>query len=1126
MRKIKTKTKDNSKRVKKFADTLKELMHHHTVTHDRNKISEIATKALEMQPLEYPPLVENIASICIDNAILAIADKATKFLEEKLPPTSYRLFLRCRVLDLQRKYGEAIDYAERALKFDDMEILHFMMLHNILGHLYRYTGNAEKSLEHYEISSKKNFDKYAGQKGLVQSQKIKREDFSNYVFSLHNVNVSREKLFEEIFAFNKLHGYEVPFEHSPETHPRHKKIRVGYVSPDIRRHVVAFFSYALYKYYDKSRFEVYLYAKNNEDKSTEEFKRGVDGFRNILFDSPEVAAKKIKEDEIDILVDLSGHTANNCMDIMAYKPAPIQISGIGWFNTTGFKPVDYFLVDKYTDPVGLNEKFFTEKLLRLQHSHFCYMWHDAPTPITAAPCTKNNFITFVSFNNLTKVTDEMMKIWSKIINAVPNSKLYVKGKAFRDQFGADYMLGRFEAAGISVERLIYEADEPKYLEKYNRADIALDTFPYPGGGTTCDALYMGVPVITLVGDRHNSRFGYSLLHNMGLDELCAFTEEEYIQKAIDLANDWDRVRDYHLTLRRKMETSPIMNDVIYMGEVEAAYEKIFHSWIEGKGLPDFPQDEEPITSKMAERYYNRAQEYIALEREQKNIVNVKRALYYFELAAQADKKHDAEIYLFIAACRQELLDYVGAYDAIVKCGEVIDSYKDIDKNFTHDFLCQYYDRRGKLALFNAQAVDAAQSYDKAAQLAEGNKRFTLASSALLCMHFLDLPSEDIAAAHFEYQNLVADIESFTTYHEPNARIKVGYLSADFRQHAMFGVSFGIIACHDKSRFEVTCYSLNETDDVYTNIFKSNVEHFENVRDLSYKELAEKIHADNIDILFDLSGHSAGNVLPVLAYKPAPIQFSGIGYMATTGMKAVDYFVTDKLVDPVGEHEKYFTEKLLYLPSQFCYAQNSDVSEPAPAPCLKNGYVTFGTICRYSKINDDMLQIWKIIMDKVPTAKLVMRAQAFAGLTTIDQLYQRMKNFGFNMDNVSFEPAVSNYTEKIKELDLILDAYPYVGGSTTLDALYMGVPVLTLYGERRNTRFGLSILSGVGIGDLAVSSVEDYINRAVALAVETETLDVLHKNLRTMLKKSNALNTFCYTKILEDAFETTLRQKNN
>ncbi len=1127
MRKIKNKNKakDNEKRVKQQQKLFEELIKQHNEVHDRNRIAELAEKLLELEP-EQPIIVENIASVCIDNSIVPVADKAVKYMEEHFPPSCYRVFLRCRVYDLQRNYGGAIEAAERSLTLEPVSMLHRMMLHNILGHLYRYVGNGEKSLEHYEKSAKMNFDKLSSNEleTLAQCEKIRREDYSNFLFSLHNVNVTRDKLMEEIVGFNKLHEHEKPFTHSPATHPRHEKIRVGYISPDIRRHVVAFFSYAFFKSYDKSKFEVYIYAKNHEDNFSAEFKAGVDKFTNILFDRPQDAAKKIMDDEIDILVDLAGHTANNCLDILAYKPAPIIISAVGWFNTTGFKTVDYFMIDKFTDPVGLNEKYFSEKLLRLQHSHFCYMWHDAPTPVTAAPCTKNGYITFVSFNNFAKVTDEMLKIWAKILDAVPNSKLFIKGKNFRDEYGKNYTLGRFAAVGVPAERLIYEPDEPTYLHKYSETDIALDTFPYPGGGTTCDALYMGIPVITLVGERHNSRFGYSLLHNMGLDELCAFSEEEYIQKAIDLANDWDRIRDYHLTLRRRMETSPVMNDVIYMAEVEDAYEKIFRAWQEERELPEFPQDAEEITPELAEKFYNRAMHYINLENQGKDIVHIKRALYYFELAEKADKKHDAEIYLFMAACRQELMRYVEAYDAICKCGEIIAKSENVSEEFSNTFLAQYHERRGKLALYNGKSFESAEHYEQAANLSDGDLKFRYVSSELLSLHFLNISSEDMAMTHFQYQNLVENIQPFTTYHEKNSRIKVGYVSADFRKHAIFPIALGIIAAHDKNKFEVTCYSLNEEDDIYTNIFKERAEHFENVAGLSCSELAEKIHSDNIDILVDLSGHSAGNVLPTFAYKPAPLQISGIGYMATTGMKAMDYFITDGIVDPVGEHEKYFTEKLLHLPSQFCYAHNSDVSVPDGAPCKKNNFVTLGTICRYSKINDDMLKIWKVILDQLPEAKLIMRAQEFESVSTMDQLYERMKKFGFNMDNVNFQPAVDNYLEVIKELDLILDPFPYVGGSTTLDAIFMGVPVLTLYGERRSTRFGLSILKNVGLENFAVNSVEDYISRAVAFARDTDALDYLHKNLREQLKKSNALNSVVYTKILEQAFVSILSEQ--
>ena len=362
MRKIKNKLKPKEveKRLKQQQKLFEELIEQHNNLHDLDKIAEISEKLLALE-CDKSVVMENVVSICIDNNILPVAEKAMTYFEEHFPSTCYSVFLRCRVYDMQHDYGHAIEAAERALTLEHVSMLHRMMIHNILGHLYRYTGNGEKSLEHYEKSAKMNFDNFPANEmsTLAQCEKIRREDYSNFLFSLHNVNVTRDKLMQEIVGFNKLHEYEKPFTHSPQTHPRHEKIRVGYISPDIRRHVVAFFSYAFFKSYDKSKFEVYVYAKNREDHFSAEFKAAVDKFTNILFDKPEDAAKKIVDDEIDILVDLAGHTANNCLEVLAYKPAPIIISGIGWFNTTGFKTVDYFMIDKFTDPVGLNEKYFS-----------------------------------------------------------------------------------------------------------------------------------------------------------------------------------------------------------------------------------------------------------------------------------------------------------------------------------------------------------------------------------------------------------------------------------------------------------------------------------------------------------------------------------------------------------------------------------------------------------------------------------------------------------------------------------------------------------------------------------------------------------------------------------------------
>jgi len=1125
LRKIKVNKKEQEKKQKKVQKLLEELFYYHGQVHDEAKTLATVKAISELEP-DDPIPAEKVASIYVDYNRTAEADKAVTYLEKKFPPTPYRLFLRSRVCDLKADYGGCIEYSEKALTLPGLDLLTRMMIYNILGHAYRYAGDAPNSLKYYELSAKIDPNGTQDPNARVYVDRIKREDYSNFLFSLHNVNVSREKIFEEICGFNELYEKVDAFVHDPATHPRHEKLRIGYTGPDIRRHVVAFFSYAFYKCYDKSRFEVYIYAKNKEDNVAEDFKKSVDGFRNILFDEPKVAAQKIKDDEIDILVDLSGHTANNVMPVVAYKPAPIIISAIGWFNTTGFKPIDYFMVDKYTDPVGLNEKYFSEKMLRLQHSHFCYMWHDDPTVVNPAPCVKNGFITFVSFNNFTKVTDEALRVWAKIVNAVPGSKLYLKGKAFRDKYGIDAALKRIQDAGLSLDRLIYEPDEMKYLQKYSRADIALDTFPYPGGGTTCDALYMGLPVITLVQERHNSRFGYSLLMNMGLGELCAFSEEEYIQKAVDLANDWDRVRDYHLTIRRKMEESPVMNDTIYMGEVEEAYEKIFNAWINGEELPEFPQDAPPVTPEQAENYYNRAKKYLEMEpaffeNKVENPINIKRALYNFERAAQADKNHEAEIFYLITLCRQNLKDYAGAYQSICATGRAIYEHGHNLDEFSREFLKNYHKMQAQLELWSGHPASAVENYEKAANFAKTlEDKCALVSATISTLTYLYIPSKDLAELHFNYQKLLDNIQPYTEYHQREGKIKIAYISPNFCQHENFPITFGMIASHDKTKFEVTCYSLSEKEDIYKELFKRQVEKFVDVRNLSFAEIAEKIHNDKIDILVDLAGHSAENILPVFAYKPAPVQISsGIGYSFTSGLKTMDYFITDEILDPPGSHENFFTEKLLYMPSQFCYAMREDVPVPQYAPCTKRDYIVFGTICRWQDVNDDILKIWQKILARVPKSAMLIRAEEFVSNSAIDDAYERMKKIGFNMDQILFRPNTANYMEEMTHLDIILDPYPHVGKCLTFDALYMGVPVVTFYGERRSTRIGLTILKQLGLEGLAVpiNSPQDYIERAVGLVSDIGTLDTLHKNLRTMIQKTMSIRPKRHCQLLEEKY---------
>ncbi len=1063
--------------------------------HDLAGALAVAEEILELLPLNRP-LLQRAASLFIDQGKAEQAGRLVAFLEQNFPLTGYLLFQKARVEQLNMEYGEAIRHAEAALAMQDTTLWQTALLHNILGHMYRRMGIIDKSAAHYRASGLMRGSSADGDDAMAIS------DYSNYLFTLHNRECSREFLFGEIKKYNDFFSGIKQYSH--ERRKRHDKIRIGYVSPDLRRHVVAFFSYAFFKSYDKRRFEVYAYAKCEEDDSSREFAAAIDKWTNIRFDSNQEAASKIFEDEIDILVDLSGHTGNNCLPIMAYKPAPVQVSGIGWFNSTGLAAIDYFLADHYTDPEGLNDAYFTEKLLRLPHSHFCYMWHDAPIPVPPVPFRQKGHITFGSFNNFAKVSDEMLQVWGKILRAVPGSEIFLKGQMFNSPYGTQLALARMEKAGIPLQAVTAEPMLPEYLHKYSQIDIALDTYPYPGGGTTCDALYMGVPVITRVGKRHNARFGYSLLMNMGLEELCAFDEQDYIEKAVALANDPERLVYLHQTLRRRMRQSPLMDDGMYMAELESAYIRIWESWLQADAQMKNGQQEDAAALGL----------FYAKEYEQgKNLVDAKRAEYWLMQAVETDADKDIELGVMLCGIRQQLCNHQGAYQAIMQAEEKLRQIPRTD--VSPAFLYALYSRKAAAALTAGHPLEAFAAYQEAWQNADTQEsRTAMYSSLLLTAHYLDFTSQDMADLHRIYGGMFADLSPYTQWHRHKGKIRLAYISPDFRMHVMFSFYYGLLACADKNRFELYAYSMDASADAFTEQVKAQVEHFICLAGLTYEEAAARIHADGIDVLIDLAGHSANSGLPILAYKPAPVQISGLGYLDTTGLSAVDYLITDEIVDPPGMHEAFTTEKMLYLPSQYSYVGRNDVPVSQGTPAQPRGYIVFGVFNHYRKITDEMLTVWWEIMQQVPDSRLLLKSQELISDSLVDAAYERLRSIGFDMDRVVFEPATLDYMERYLVVDIALDTYPYPGGGTTFDALYMGVPVITRYGERRNTRFGLSALQNIGLGDLAAASNELYIERAVGLAKDRELLDILHQNLRKMLMGSIAGKPQAYTRILE------------
>ena len=1106
------------------------------------KDMEQALQAADILFWQYPDYVsamESVTSLYIDVGDFALAACSLQSMCRVLPVSPYRLYLQARVEHRQMKHEAAIAHAEQALQYPDIHPWEAARLHNILGRLYREVGETEQAAAAYLAASA--CPDYAG----------RLDDYSNYLFCLHYREQEPLELLNASRRYDDFFSFVVPCQHL--TRQRHEKLRIGYISPDIRKHVVLFFSQVMFQEYDPVQFEVYCYMNGAEDEQSREIAAAVAGWRNIQNLSSAEAARQIYEDEIDILVDLAGHTANNCLPVLAYHPAPVQISGIGWFDTTGLQAVDYFLADRYTDPEGLHDARFTEKLLRLPHSHFCYRWHDTADDVQETPCQSAGTVTFGCLNNFAKITDELLALWADILRELPDARLLLKGRTMEVPYGRQQARRRLRQAGIPLERVEFSGFTKAYLNTYQRIDIALDTYPYPGGGTTCDALYMGVPVITRVGERHGARFGYSLLMNMGLGELCAFTPEEYVAKAVALARDTERLQTLHQTLRRRMRRSALMDEGQYMGELEQAYQTVWQDWlyegapaaarakagrqIEHKLIQAMKRQDWEMVRRLGGRLTGAGQvsaqavEAMGLAYSYgESLLEQKRAVYWLRRAVQLTRQNLGFLYGILAEALEKTRDYAGAYEAVHMALAHIEE----DVHFTRpEYRQSLYAHQAKLALSLGCHEEAMSAYRQAAEAAPSLEgKASMYSSLLLTAHYLPLKSAELFTLHQGYASLLTDIVPLPP-RQPgqlaDGRLHIGYLSPDFRQHVLFAFYYALLFCYDHDHFHVTCYSRSAVQDGFTGQIRSVVDAFVDVSSLSLAETAQRIRDDGIDILVDLAGHSADSGLPVLAWKPAPVQISGLGYMATTGLPAVDYFLTDEIVDPPGEHEAYFTENLLYLPSQFSYTGRNDVPVSTGAPCRGRGYVVFGVFNRYRKITDEMLLDWQVILEQVPGSWLLLKSEELGSDSLTDLAYERLKQLGLPMERILFEPSTADYMERYLAVDIALDTYPYPGGGTTCDALYMGVPVITRYGERRNTRFGLSILQNVGLGELAAASREEYIARAVGLAKDRELLDVLHTNLRQMMQKANALEPRHYMHELEQRYRQiwqTYQQEGN
>lgn len=361
-----------------------------------------------------------------------------------------------------------------------------------------------------------------------------------------------------------------------------RRLRVGLVSADFGSHPVGRFLQGILKKTDPAVLEIFAYSNRNdaEDAVTRSIKRSVAIWRDIWGIADEKVAQLIHDDAIDILVDLGGHTGGGRPSLFAWKPAPVQVAWLGYFATTGVREIDYILADRWVLPPD-EEAYFVERPWRLPDIYYCYTPPMVPMQVAPLPAQSTGNITFGCFNNLTKVSDQVIACWSRILDALPASRLFLKSKQLRDDGFREKLLQRFAIHGILAEKLILEPDSPRraYLAAFGRVDIALDPFPFPGGATTVEGLWAGVPVVTLRGDRFIAHQGETILHAVGLDDWIAADTDDYVAKTLHFSADIRALATLRAGLRVQVLQSPLFDAKRFARNLEAALRDMWRTWI-------------------------------------------------------------------------------------------------------------------------------------------------------------------------------------------------------------------------------------------------------------------------------------------------------------------------------------------------------------------------------------------------------------------------------------------------------------------------------------------------------------------------------------------------------------------
>ncbi len=425
---------------------------------------------------------------------------------------------------------------------------------------------------------------------------------SELLLNLHFLpHVDPKVIFEEHERWARIHASKTEaFLTYGNTPDPDRGLRVGYISPNFYCHPVAVFFESLLEGHNREKVEAYGYGNvANPDQTTERLKSKFVRYRDIRGLSDSEVARLIEDDRIDILVDLAGHVSGNCLGVMTYKPAPIAVTYLGYPNTTGMEQIDYRMTDRITNS-SQQQQFYTEELTFLRGCFTCYKPPLTAPPLAALPAVKKGYVTFGSFNNNCKINPYIMSLWAQVLRANEGSRFLLRFAAGKNQETREHYLRQFEQFGVEPQRVYISGWENQFehLQMYNQVDIVLDSYPWNGHATTCEALWMGVPVISLVGESHVSRFGLTILTCLDMQFFAASTSAEYVAKATALAQNLDALADIRASMRQRMTASILCDANAFARNVEEEYRKMWHRWCRSNGV-NIPGEESDLDNQLS-----------------------------------------------------------------------------------------------------------------------------------------------------------------------------------------------------------------------------------------------------------------------------------------------------------------------------------------------------------------------------------------------------------------------------------------------------------------------------------------------------------------------------------------------